>query len=155
MKKKYYSIKVQFADPDGPEFPQINEVIQKAIRYYNQKSLIASNPKAIILHRILDPYTLELVLESEAVLPYPGKALQTFSRYLVDPDTEGTLNKYIYSKQLFKMVCEEISEQSAIKSDEVSNEEVATLRIRAISLILNASEVNLVKIIKKLEEEEK
>lgn len=148
---KKYKIKVQFADPNGPEFPQINEVIQKAIKLYNQKSLIASNPKSIISHHILDPYTLELVLESESELPYPGKALQTLSRYLVDPDTEGSLKQYIYSKQLFKMSSEEISEQTAVRLEEVSNEDLAAMRVRAISLILDASEVNLVKTIKMLE----
>lgn len=153
--KKYYSIKVQFADPNGPEFPQINEVIQKAIKFYNQRSLIASNPKSIISHHILDPYTLELVLESESELPYPGKALQTFSRYLVDPDTEGSLNQYIYSKQLFKMSCEEISEQTTVKSDEISNKDLAAMRVRAISLIIGASEEKLGKTIKMLEEEKK
>lgn len=149
---KKYSIKIQFADPNGPEFPQINEVIQNAIKYYNQKSLIASNHKAIITHHILDPYTLELILESESELPYPGKALQTFSRYLVDPNTDGSLNNYIYSKQLFKMSSEEISKQTTVKSDKVS-EGVAAMRLRAISLIIGASEGTVVKAIKMLEEE--
>lgn len=153
--KNYYSIKVQFADPCGPEFNQINETIENAVKYYNQKSLIAANPKSIINYHILDPYTLELVLESETVLPYPGKALQTFSRYLVDPDTKGSLNQYIYSKQLFKMSCEEISQQIKVKSEEASDEELATMRVRAISLILVACKEKISKTIQMLEEEKK
>lgn len=149
---KKYSIRIQFANPNAPDFLKIHKVIKNAIDFYNQKSLIASNPKSIIDHHILDPCTLELVLESEAELPYPGKALQTFSRYLVDPDTDGSLYRFIYSKQLFKMSCEEISEQKTANSD--ANEELASMRVRAISLILNISKEKLGKFIEFLEEEQ-
>ncbi len=57
-----YAIRVQFANPNGPEFPDVIEVIQAGIDYYNQKSLIATNPKSIVEYKVLDPHTLELVL---------------------------------------------------------------------------------------------
>lgn len=143
---KKYLIKAQFADPSGPEFPKINEAIERAIKFYNQHSLIASNPKKIVEYRIFDARTLELVLESQTELRIPGKALQTFSRYLI---SEGSFNQYIYGKQLFKMSSEEIGDSNS----PAKSEGVAVMRLRAISQIIRASEEKLTRIMRILEEE--
>lgn len=129
--EKMYTVKIQFAAPNAPAFsePQIYDVIQRAIAYYNRKSLIATNPKSIINSNILDPHTLELVLESDTALPYPSKALQVFSRYLVNPNNEGALNQYIYGKQLFKMVSEELT-----PNEQTQNHKTDTSRLELISL---------------------
>ncbi len=136
-----YAIRVQFANPNGPEFPDVIEVIQAGIDYYNQKSLIATNPKSIVEYKVLDPHTLELVLESGVELPYPGKGLQTFSRYLVDSETEGSLNQYIYGKQLFKMTSEELIVCDTQKV--LSNNSLDLIKLEVISRILIASEKEL------------
>ena len=98
-----YRISIQFAAADAPDFEKIMPIIDSAVEYYNTKSLIAKNPKRIVEKKLLDSRTLQVLLQSEAELPYPGKALRLFSGYLVDPSTEGHLNQYISGKQLFKM----------------------------------------------------
>lgn len=143
-----YKINIQFADPNAPDFDDdIMPVFDDAISKYNTKSLIAKNPKKITEKVVVDPRTLQLTLESDSELPFPSKALRLFSAYLVDPETEGALNDYIYGKQLFKMSSEEISEESETKPAAVESEEINAMRIRAISMILSASEETLKKII--------
>ncbi|MCQ4022490.1 hypothetical protein [Ruminococcus sp. zg-924] len=151
---KIYKINIQFADPNSPDFDDstIMPVLEKAITNYNTKSLIAKNPKKITGKTIVDPRTLQLVLQSESELPFPSKALRLFSAYLVDPDTEGALNQYIYGKQLFKMAAEEITEAEHPNNKETGND-VNALRIKVISLIVKASEAKLIKILEVLEEE--
>lgn len=145
---KYYSIIVQFASHDAPEFTQINDLIQDSVDYYNQKSRIATNPKQIIAQKIIDSHTIELILESKAELPYPGKALQTFSRYLVDPNINGTLKEYIYGKQLFKMTSKEIMKmETEYQNNILNSNSIEILRLKSISLILNATEKKLIEIL--------
>ncbi len=146
---KEYVIIVQFAHPNPPEFPDVEGLILEAIDYYNQKSLIAGNPKSIIDYKLLNPHTIKLVLQSKAELPYPGKALQTFSRYLVQ---QPMLKQYIYGNQLFKMSAEQKTES---EPDNTSNGNTSTdaLRLKIISLILNAPEERLNEIFKILKGE--
>ncbi len=148
-----YKISIQFADPSAPDFDDsIMPVFESAIKNYNTKSLIAKNPKKITEKSIVDPRTLQLTLESDSELPFPGKALRLFSAYLVDPDTEGALNDYIYGKQLFKMSSEEIIGGSETRPVAVASEEINAMRIKAISLMLSAPEDTLKKVIDLLEE---
>ena len=148
-----YKINIQFADPNAPDFDDdIMPVFDDAISNYNTKSLIAKNPKKIIEKVVVDPRTLQLTLESDSELPFPSKALRLFSAYLVDPKTEGALNDYIYGKQLFKMSSEEISEESETKPVAVASEGINAMRIKAVSLILTASEDTLRKVIDLFEE---
>lgn len=148
-----YKINIQFADPNAPDFDDdIMPVFDDAISNYNTKSLIAKNPKKIIEKVVVGPRTLQLTLESDSELPFPSKALRLFSAYLVDPKTEGALNDYIYGKQLFKMSSEEISEESETKPVAVASEGINAMRIKAVSLILTASEDTLRKVIDLFEE---
>lgn len=112
----YYKISIQFAIADAPDFEQVMPVIDRAIAHYNSRSLIAKNPKQIVEKRLLDPHTLQILLQSEAGLPHPSKALRLFSGYLVDPNTEGHLNRYISGKQLFKMQAEEFLTNEGLAS---------------------------------------
>lgn len=112
-----YRILVQFAAADAPGFEEIEPVIEKAVENYNQKSLIAKNPKQILRAKILNPRTLEIMLESRAELPYPSKALRLFSAYMVDPNTDGNLVRCISGKQLFKMTAEETPVQHSEETD--------------------------------------
>ncbi len=148
-----YKINIQFADPNAPDFDDDTmPVFDDAISNYNTRSLIAKNPKKIIEKVVVDPRTLQLTLESDSELPFPSKALRLFSAYLVDPKTEGALNDYIYGKQLFKMSSEEISEESETKPVAVASEEINAMRIKAVSLILTASEDTLRRVIDLFEE---
>ncbi len=148
-----YKINIQFADPNAPDFDdEIMPVFDDAISNYNTKSLIAKNPKKITEKVVVDPRTLQLTLESDSELPFPSKALRLFSAYLVDPETEGALNDYIYGKQLFKMSSEEIIEESETKPVVSASEEINAMRIKAISLLLSASEDTLGKVIRLFEE---
>lgn len=148
-----YKINIQFADPNAPDFDDgISPVFDDAISNYNTKSLIAKNPKKITEKVVVDPRTLQLTLESDSELPFPSKALRLFSAYLVDPETEGALNDYIYGKQLFKMSSEEIIEESETKPVVSASEEINAMRIKAISLLLSASEDTLRKVIRLFEE---
>jgi|GEM_PF-1395566 len=147
MRKYKYQIKVQFADPNAPNFDgDIMPVLDDAISNYNTKSLIAKNPKKITEKVVVDPRTLQLTLESESELPFPSKALRLFSAYLVDPETKGALSDYIYGHQLFKMSSEEISEESETKPAVLASE-INAMRIKTIALVLSASEETLKKII--------
>lgn len=112
-----YRILVQFATVDAPDFEEVETVVEKAVENYNQKSLIAKNPKQIVGKQILNPRTLEIVLESRAELPYPSKALRLFSAYMVDPHIDGNLTRYISGKQLFKMVAEKMPVQHSEEID--------------------------------------
>lgn len=144
-----YKINIQFADPNAPNFDgDIMPVLDDAISNYNTKSLIAKNPKKITEKVVVDPRTLQLTLESDSELPFPSKALRLFSAYLVDPETEGALNDYIYGKQLFKMSSEEISEESEAKPAVLASEEINAMRIKTIALVLSASEDILRKVIR-------
>lgn len=138
----YYSIQIQFVNPCAPEFTSMKSIISEAIDYYNKKSLIVTNPKKIVKSSYLDSSTLELILSSTVDLPYPTKALQTFSRYLCTPEKLG---KYIYGNSLFKM---KATKQAAPETD------LKELQIKAIKLILNNSitEVELKEIIEYLGE---
>lgn len=137
---KTYSVSVQFANPNAPDFHQIIDLIVDGIEYYNQRSLIATNPKRIIDYKVIDPHTMELVLESEAELPYPSKALQTLSRYLVD----GSLNRFIYGKQLFKMSSKEVVTTEQLQNNMLNNNNsVEFLKLKVISFVLTASEKEL------------
>ena len=148
-----YKISIQFADPNAPDFDdKIMPVFDNAISNYNTKSLIAKNPKKITEKVIVDPRTLQLTLESNGELPFPSKALRLFSAYLVNPETEGALNNYIYGKQLFKMSSEEFPEESETKPAAAASKEIDAMRIKAISLMLSASEDTLRKVIGLFEE---
>ncbi len=148
-----YKICIQFADPNAPDFDDvIMPVFDDAITNYNTKSLIAKNPKKITEKVVVDPRTLQLTLESESELPFPSKALRLFSAYLVDPETKGGLNDYIYGKQLFKMSSEEIKVYTESKPQIVVSDDLNALRIKAISLILLGSEDTLRKVINLFEE---
>ncbi len=150
---KHYTISMQFADPNAPDFnDEIMPVIDDAIRNYNIKSRIAKNPKKITKKKVVDPRTLQLTLESDIELPFPGKGLHLLSAYLVNPKTNGSLKDYIYGKQLFKMSSEEITVDSRPKQELNVSEGLNTMRIKAISHILLASEDTLRKVINIFEE---
>lgn len=143
-----YKISIQFADPSAPDFDDsIMPVFESAIRNYNTKSLIAKNPKKITEKSIVDPRTLQLMLESDSELPFPSKALRLFSAYLVEP-----FSQYIYGKQLFKMTSEKIIGDTETKPGAVASEGINAMRIKAVSLILTASEDTLRKLIDLFEE---
>jgi hypothetical protein len=149
---KKYRINIQFADPNAPDFDDnIMPVFDEAISNYNTKSLIAKNPKKITEKVVVDPRTLQLTLESNSELPFPSKALRLFSAYLVDPETKGALIKFIYGKQLFKMAAEEVIEDKT-KQISVASQDLNVMRIKAVSLILTASEDTLRRVINLFEE---
>lgn len=140
MKKYAYSIQIQFEDPKAPAFtdPQIAEAIRCAIDYYNAKSLIATNPKSIISCSNFD-HTLELTLESEAPLPFPGKALQVFSRFLA----KESFSPYIYGHSLFKMSAKEINDVAETSSSELSLRQNNNGKEKVKSMILNLMTYNI------------
>ena len=151
--KKYYKISIQFADPSAPDFDDATmTVINRAISYYNEKSRMARNPKQITKTMVIDKRTLEIILESDSELPYPGKALRLFSLFLIDSEIDGAFSRFVYGKNLLKMISEEISEESETKPAAVESEEINAMRIRAISLMLSASEETLRKVINLVEE---
>lgn len=137
----YYKIAIQFAVANAPAFDQIMPVLKQSKDHYNSRSLIAKNPKKIIdMTCSDDAKTLWVVLQSEAELPYPGKALRLFSGYLVDPNIEGNLSAYISGRQLFKMSASSYETESEGKQKDDTTD---SLRIRAISLLLNATSSQL------------
>lgn len=151
--KKYYKINMQFADPNAPDFDDSTMiVIDRAVSYYNERSLMARNPKQIIKTTVTDKRTLEIVLESDSELPYPGKALRIFSLFLIDPEIDGAFSQFVYGKNLLKMTSEEISEESKIKPAVLASDEINSMRIKAISLMVSASEDTLRKVIRLFEE---
>lgn len=127
-----YLVSVQFVNTSGRFEKVEQEAVKEAISNYNTKSLIAKNPKQITDYRFSDDeMTLMLVLESEADLPMPTKALRLLSSYLVE---ETCLDKYLSGKQLFKMttasvanVSDENSVDSVLSSTRMDLEEFSTL----------------------------
>ena len=147
--KKYYKISIQFADPSAPDFDDATmTVINRAISYYNEKSRMARNPKQITKAMVIDKRTLEIILESDSELPYPGKALRIFSLFLIDSEIDGSFSQFVYGKNLLKMISEEVKGET----DANPAAEINAMRLRAISLMLSASEETLRKVINLLEE---
>lgn len=96
-----YTIDVQFVNNDAKFTEEAKAAVEDAITNYNSKSLISKNPKQIIEHFYSeDLITMTLVLESQAELPMPSKALRLMSSYLVE---DGRLSHCLAHKQLFKM----------------------------------------------------
>lgn len=115
-----YLISVQFVNTSGRFEKVEQEAVKEAISNYNTKSLIAKNPKQITDYRFSDDeMTLMLVLESEADLPMPTKALRLLSSYLVE---ETCLDKYLSGKQLFKMIAERATDSDKSSADGVPSE---------------------------------
>lgn len=147
--KKYYKISIQFADPSAPDFDDATmTVINRAISYYNEKSRMARNPKQITKTMVIDKRTLEIILESDSELPYPGKALRIFSLFLIDSEIDGSFSQFVYGKNLLKMISEEVKGET----DANPAAEINAMRLRAISLMLSASEETLRKVINLVEE---
>lgn len=102
-----YKISAQFVSASAKFDDEAKDAVKAAIRNYNSKSLIAKNPKQIVDYTFSDDdMTLVMILESEATLPMPTKALRLLSSYLVE---ETTLDKYISGKQLLKMTTSTIA----------------------------------------------
>ena len=151
--KKYYKINMQFADPNAPDFDDATmTVIDRAVSYYNERSLMARNPKQITKTAVADKRTLEIILESDSELPYPGKALRIFSLFLIDPEIDGAFSQFVYGKNLLKMTSEEIVEEAETKPATVDSEEINAMKIKAIFLILTSSKEKLTRVIDIFEE---
>ena len=150
-----YEVLIRFASPFAPGFTDdVLGAIEKAVAFYNSRSALSTrNKKELSEYSVVNLRTLRLVLRSEIDLPFPSKALQLFSRYLVDPSTEGTLSKYVYARQLFTMDATSLAEQKTEKRVLVAEEHLNTDRVRAISLLLTASQEKIRFIIANLEEE--
>ena len=145
METYKYRLLLQFANPNAPPFdtPQIMQLLDSAIAYYNTKSLTARNPKHIELVKILNSKTLCLILESHCELPYAGKALKLFSSYLV----ENGLSSYVSGKKLFKIRAEKPEDEKEVLLSE------AELKLKAINLITISSEKTLYEVLKILQKE--
>lgn len=112
MKYKHkYKIMIQFAKNDLIFDDAAKADIDNAVRHYNRKSLIARNPKQITDYSFSeDNSTMEVILESEAELPMPSKALRLLSTFLVE---QTSLKQCVLNKQLFKMVSENVGDTVA------------------------------------------
>ncbi len=96
-----YVISVQFVNSNAKFGANERESVKDAVSNYNSKSLIAKNPKKITEYSFSDDeLTMTLILESEAELPMPTKALRLLSSYLVE---KTQLDQNLSGKQLFKM----------------------------------------------------
>ena len=139
MNNYIYEITIQFVDSNADFSPDIMKEIAKAVEFYNQRSILATNPKSIKRYKIQDQKTLKIVLESKAELPYPGKALQTFSRYLIDPQNKCSVQRFIRGSSIFKMSSKLIDTQAPHQSPNFADDSMATLKLKAISSILTIS----------------
>lgn len=102
-----YKISAQFVSAGAKFDDEAKDAVKAAISNYNSKSLIAKNPKQIVDYTFSDDdMTLVMILESEADLPMPTKALRLLSSYLVE---ETNLDKYVSGKQLLKMTTSTIA----------------------------------------------
>lgn len=102
-----YKISAQFVSTGAKFDDEAKDAVKAAISNYNSKSLIAKNPKQIVDYSFSnDGMTLVIILESEANLPMPTKALRLLSSYLVE---ETCLDKYVSGKQLLKMTTSTIA----------------------------------------------
>lgn len=136
MNNYIYDITIQFVDSNADFSPDIMEEIAKAVEFYNQRSILATNPKSIKSYKLQDQKTLKIVLESKAELPYPGKALQTFSRYLIDPQNKCSVQRFIRGNSIFKMSSQLIDTETQSLNSANDKDSIATLKLRAMFLIL-------------------
>lgn len=116
MKNKYV-VSIQFVNPNVYFDEEAKNAVNKAVSFYNTRSLLARNPKQITSFKFAaDDYTLQVEFTSEEVLPTPSKALRLLSSCLVD-----TLDsRYLSGKQLFKMTTEIISNAQEEEPSEFS-----------------------------------
>lgn len=142
-----YRIAIQFAAAEAPSFPEIMPVIERGVEYYNSKSLVARNPKQIKSWKILeDGRSLEVVLRSNAELPFPGKALRLLSEYLIHPDTGG-LGHLIVGRQLFRMATQPVVDEKPVSKE---REAIRSL-LRLLDAQLEAANVTVAEISSLLE----
>ena len=118
-----YKILLQFVNTNVFFDANAQEALKEGIKNYNSRSLIAKNPKKITDYRFTDDeLTLEIILESEEVLPMPSKALRLLSTYLVKETCIGEGN-YLAGKQLFKMTSSKVESDTIVNSNEETKAE--------------------------------
>lgn len=131
-----YRIDMQFAHPNAPQFTELKNIMEEAIKYFNTKSLIARNPKQIEQSEISpDGETFSIVLKSKAELPVPAKSLRLLTVYLIDETRTNNLSYLIYGKQLFKMHALLINSNAENKIDNLSTIDRSIRKIDNISFL--------------------
>ncbi|MFD1957794.1 MULTISPECIES: hypothetical protein [Paenibacillaceae] len=101
---------------DGPE-------------YYNSVSKRSKNPKAItecVVDNSSGVSEIKIVLESEAILNTPNRALKVYSSYLAN----GPLSDLVRHNSLFRGSAEEVETNS--HEEELSDEALLTMLIRCV-----------------------
>ena len=110
-----YEIQIQFLNPQAKFSTEAKSDVKEAVAYYNTRSLIARNPKKILETDFSDDdVTLTLKLQSEAMLPVPGKALKLFSTFLVK---KPYFSEHLLGRQLFKMYVAPQNTQAPERTD--------------------------------------
>ncbi len=102
-----YEMLAQFVNPKALFDDSVKPGVEKAIKSYNSRSLIAANPKQITKYSYSDDMkTLTLTLQSQKELPMPSKGLRLFSSILVE---DPNIGKLISGKNLLKMISVPVS----------------------------------------------
>lgn len=106
-----YKILAQFVKA-GVKFDEpVQKAVEESVSHYNSRSLIAKNPKQIIDYCFSeDQTTMEIIFESNEILPVPSKALRLLSTYLANETFLGE-GGYLAGKQLFKMTSSEMNDE--------------------------------------------
>jgi hypothetical protein len=107
MKMAYYEILARFAKSGAPSFRTAGypEYLEEARRFFNMKSLLATNPKEMLMLDIVDDETIRMILKSERELELAqaSRSLRVFSMYLIDRTHEPVnFSGFITGKRLFR-----------------------------------------------------
>lgn len=126
-----YEAIAQFAKADPPSFYSkgYEAYLQEAVKYFNIRSRVATNPKEITELTVEDDRTIRIVFNSQDRLNVSqvSRSLRVFSMYLIDETHELNFSDLVTGKRLFRMTASEIAGENAPKEDELNKEQLVAL----------------------------
>lgn len=126
-----YKAVAQFAKADAPSFytKGYETYLKEAVKYFNIRSRVATNPKEITELKVEDDRTISIVFKSQDRLNISqiSRSLRVFSMYLIDETHEINFANLVSGKRLFRMTATEISGENNSEEREVVNCEKVSL----------------------------
>lgn len=126
-----YEAIAQFAKADPPSFytKGYEAYLQEAVKYFNIRSRVATNPKEITELKVEDDRTIRIVLKSQDRLNVTqvSRSLRVFSMYLINETHELNFSDLVSGKRLFRMTATEIAGENDPKESGLNEEQLISL----------------------------
>lgn len=126
-----YEVIAQFAKADPPSFytKGYEAYLKEAVKYFNIRSRIATNPKEITELKVEDDRTIRIVFISQDRLNISqvSRSLRVFSMYLIDETHELNFADLVSGKRLFRMTASEVASEDDPKVCKLNEEQLVSL----------------------------